>query len=133
MGITLKKWLESVKAWVQDERGLGLVESLVATAILGTAVIAFVLVLSSGSLAVREQEHQFVSQSLAQTQLEYIKGYPYNPEATNYPTVDVPEGYAVSVEVTSIPDTDTDIQKITVTVSRDGEEMLGIENFKVNR
>ncbi len=125
--------LARVKVGVQDQRGLGLVEALVAVAILGVAVVAFVVALSTGSIAVREGDQEVVAQSLARTQLEYIKGCSYNSTATTYPTVDTPEGYAISVEVGSIPDTGTDIQKITVTISRDGEDILTVEDYKVNR
>ena len=119
-----------IKAWVQDQRGLGLPESMVAVAILGVAVVAFVSALSAGSIAVREGDQEVVAQRLARTQLEYVKSCPYD---TTYSKVDEPEGYTISVGVDSIPDTDTDIQKITVTISRDGEDILIVEDYKVNR
>ena len=133
MRTIIRQWLTRVKVNIQDQRGMGLVESLAAVAILGTGVVAFVVALSAGSIAVREQEQQVVAQSLVQTQLEYTKSYPYDAGATTYPTVDTPAGYSISVEVDPISDTDTDIQKITVTVSRDGEDLLTVENYKVNR
>ena len=129
----MRQWLRRIKVWVQGERGLGIVESLAAVAILGAAVVAFIIALSTGSLAVREVDQETVAQSLVRTQLEYIKGYPYDPAAITYPKVDVPEGYTISVEVSSIPDTNTDIQKITVTISRDREEILNVADYKVNR
>ena len=125
--------LARVKTRAQDQRGLGLVETLVAVAILGTSVVAFVVALSAGSIAVGEQDEAVVAQSLAQTQLEYTKSYPYDSEATTYPTVDTAEGYTISVGVASIPDTDTDIQKITVTISRESETIMTVSNYKVNR
>jgi type II secretory pathway pseudopilin PulG len=126
-------WLRKVKDWVQDQRGVGLVESLVAVAILGITIVAFVMALSSGAIAVREGNQQVIAQSLVRTQLEYIKNYLYDPEATTYPTVDMPEGYTISVEVDSIPDTNADIQKIGVTVSLGDENILTVEDYKVNR
>ena len=131
--MTIRHYLARTKILIQGQKGLGLVESLVAVAILGTAVTAFIVALSAGSIAVREQEEQVVAQGLAQTQLEYVKSYSYDAEATAYPTVDMPEGYAISVEVSSVPDTDADIQKITVTISRQAEDILAVENYKVNR
>ncbi len=133
MGTIIKQQLARARVWVQDERGLSLVESLVAVAILGIAAVAFVVALSTGSIAVREEYQEAVAQSLVRTQLEYIKGYSYDPSATTYPTVDTPEGYTISVGVSSIPDTDTDIQKIAVTISREGEDILIVEDYKVNR
>jgi len=129
----VRQWLARTKVSVWDERGFGLVESLAAVAILGVAVVALVLSLSTGSITVREGDQEVVIQSLVQTQLEYVKGYPYDPEATTYPTVDAPEGYSVSVEVSTVPATDTDIQRITVTISRDEEAILTVEDYKVNR
>ena len=135
MGTTIRQWLGRAKDWVQDQRGLGLVESLAAVAILGVAVVAFLVALSTASIAVREGDQEVVAQSLARTQLEYVKNYPYDPAAITYPTVDEPEGYDISVAVSSIPeaDGDTDIQKITVTISREGEDILIVDDYKVNR
>jgi len=134
MGTSINKWLAGAKAClVGNERGFGLVETLAAVAILGVAVVALVLGLSTGSITVREGNQGLVAQSLAQTQLEYVKDYPYDPAATTYPTVDTPEGYSIGVEAGSIPDTDTDIQRITVTISRDGEAILTVKDYKVNR
>lgn len=133
MARTVRQRLARVKNRAHGQKGLGLVETLVAVAILGTSVVAFVAALSAGSIAVGEQDEKVVAQSLAQTQLEYTKSYLYDPEATTYPTVDTPEDYIISVNVTSIPDTDADIQKITVTISRDSENILTVEDYKVNR
>ena len=128
---TISGELARVKKRAQDQKGLGLVESLAAIAILGIAVVAFVAALSAGSIAVREQNQDVVAQSLARTQLEYVKGCSYN--ATTYPTVDTLEGYSISLGVSSIPGTDADIQKITVNITREGEDILTIEDYKVNR
>ena len=130
---TIRQGLARVKNQAQDQRGLGLVETLVAVAILGTSVVAFVVALSAGSIAVGEQDEEVMAQSLVQTQLEYTKSYPYDPEATTYPTVDTPEGYTISVGIASIPDTDADIQKITVTISRESENIMTVADYKVNR
>jgi type II secretory pathway pseudopilin PulG len=119
------------RAWSQA--GLGLVETLVAVAILGTSVVAFVVALSTGSIAVGKQDEEVVAQGLAQAQLEYTKSYPYDPEASTYPTVSTPEDYTVSVAVSSIPGTDEDIQKVTVTITHNSENILGVEDYKVNR
>ena len=122
-----------VRNRLQDQRGLGIVEALVAVAILGTSVVAFVVALSAGSIAVGEQDSAVVAQSLALTQMEYTKSCTYNPGAVTYPTVSTPAGYAISVGVTSVPDTDADIQKITVVVSREGQVLLTVADYKVNR
>ena len=132
MARTIQQWLRNVKVWFQDQRGLGLPETLVAVSIMGIAIVTFVSALSAGSIAVREGDQEVVAQRLARTQLECIKGFPYD---TTYSKIDEPEGYTISVGVDSIPEAegDTDIQKITVTISRGGEDILTVEDYKVNR
>ena len=120
-----------VKAQNQNEKGLGLVESMFAVAILGVTVVTFVIALSAGSVAVREQKQQVTAQSLAQTQLEYIKSAPYN--VASYPTIAEPEGYSISVSVNSNLYADSDIQQITVTITKSEEDILSIADYKVNR
>ena len=122
-----------VRAKAPDQRGLGLVETLVAVAILGTSVVAFAAGLSAGSIAVRGQDEIAVTQGLAQTQLEYTKSYAYNPGAVTYPAVAAPPGYSISVGVSAVPGTDANMQKITVTVSREGQAVETVAGYKVNR
>jgi Tfp pilus assembly protein PilV len=115
------------------QAGLGLVETLVAVAILGTSVVAFAAGLSAGSIAVGELGETEVTQGLAQTQMEYTKSYAYNPGAATYPALAAPPGYSVSVGVSAVPGTDTNIQKITVTVSQEGQAVATVAGYKVNR
>jgi type II secretory pathway pseudopilin PulG len=109
------------------------VETLVAVAILGTSVVAFVVSLSAGSLTVNELDRETIAQSLAQTQMEYTKNYGFIPGASTYPVLAVPATYSVSVDVLAIPGTDTNIQKITVTVQKDSASILTVSNYKVKR
>jgi type II secretory pathway pseudopilin PulG len=115
------------------QRGLGLVETLVAVAILGTAVVAFAAALGAGSIAVGEHDGEVVAQGLAQSQMEYTKSYAYDSGAPTYPLIAALEGYGISVGVSAVPNTDSDIQKITVTVSHQGEAILQVEGYKMNR
>jgi type II secretory pathway pseudopilin PulG len=121
------------KCRARGQGGLGLVETLVAVAILGTAVAAFVTALSAGSIAVGENDAENMAQGLAQSQLEYTKSYAYDSGATTYPAITAPEGYGIAVSVSSVPGTDSDIQKITVTISHEGESVLQVEDYKVDR
>jgi hypothetical protein len=96
-------------------------------------VVAFVLALSTGALTVTEQNKETTSQSLAQTQTEYTKNYPYAAGATTYPVLTPPATYSVTVGVTAVPSGDTNIQKITVTVFKEGKSVLTVMDYKVNR
>jgi type II secretory pathway pseudopilin PulG len=117
----------------RGERGITLVESLVAIAILGGGVITLILTMSGGALAIQENDEQAVAQSLARTQLEYTKSYAYDPGATTYPAVSAPDGYGILVGVTTAPGGDGNIQKITANVTRDGAVIMTTEDYKVNR
>jgi type II secretory pathway pseudopilin PulG len=116
----------------KGQAGLGLVETLVAVAILGTCVAAFAAGLSAGAMATGEHRTEAVAQELAQNQLESVKQAPFEPDGT-YESVAAPENYAVDVTVAEVPGTDADIQKITVTILRDGESVLALADYKVNR
>jgi type II secretory pathway pseudopilin PulG len=121
------------KLQLNSQKGIGLAEALVAVAILGTAVVSFVIALSTGSLAVNEQNKETTAQSLAQTQIEYTKNYPYAAGATTYPVLTPPATYSVTVGVTPVTGADTNIQKITVTVLKDSKSVLMVTDYKVNR
>ena len=121
------------KLQLNSQKGISLVETLVAVAILGTAVVAFVVSLSAGSLTANELNQETIAQGLAQTQMEYTKNAVFVPGAVTYPVLPVPDTYEVLVDVADVPGTDTNIQKIIVTVRKDGGDILTISNYKVNR
>jgi Tfp pilus assembly protein PilV len=120
-----------------NQEGVGLVEVLVAVAIVGMTVVALLAALSTGSIGVATSDEQVTAANLARSQLEYTRSQPY---ADFYETVTPPAGYAVSVQTASVPDAtsvpgadSTTIQKITVTVTRNSETLLTVEDFKVDR
>ncbi len=129
----MKRIKREIKCRFRGQSGIGLVETLAAVAILGTAVVAFATALSAGSIAVGEHDGEVIAQGLAQSQMEYTKSYTYNPGTITYPLLAAPEGYSLSVSVSAVPGTDADIQKITVIVNRGEEEMIKVEDYKVNR
>lgn len=110
-----------------------MLEALVSVGILGGVVITMILAMSSGALAVNENNEEVSIQNLARTQMEYIKSCSYVVGATSYPAVAVPESYSISVGVTSMPGTDTDIQKVTANISRNGIFIMAVTDYKVNR
>jgi type II secretory pathway pseudopilin PulG len=132
MAGTTRQWLTTLKAF-KDEGGLSLIEALVTIAVIGVALVAFSVALSTGSLAVNESDQEVTAQSLARTQMEYIKGYPYDPYATTYPAVNTTDNYSISVTVTSVPGANVNIQKVTANISKDAVVLLTVEDYKVKR
>lgn len=127
-----KKWPGRIYSrW--GESGIALVEALVAIAILGGGVLTMILAMSGGALAVRENGHEVTAQSLARTQMEYVKNCPYDPDAITYPAVAAPADYGISVGVTQVPGAGADIQKVTANITRDGTVIMAIQDYKVKR
>jgi type II secretory pathway pseudopilin PulG len=116
------------------EKGVGLVETLIAVGILGLALVALLSGVSAGSMAVSRNDERVTAENLARSQLEYVKSQAYQPPSSaSYATVTPPVGdYSVSTAVDSL-DADLDIEKITVTVTHDTKTVFVVEDYKVNR
>lgn len=127
------KRLTGATSRLKEQKGLGLAETLVAVALLGTAVVTFIAGISAGSISVSAQDEETQIQRLARSQMEYTKSYAYIPGASSYPTISTPSDYSLSVGVSSVPGTDSNIQKITVAVSRNSQVKLSLSDYKVNR
>ncbi len=118
----------------RDEEGVGLVETLIAVGILGLALTALLAAVSTGSLATSRSQERVTAENMARSQLEYVKSQPYATPPASYATVTPsPGGYAVSAVVEAIPDADSAIEKVTVTVTRDGKTLFVTEDYKVDR
>jgi len=124
--------LKRMKQIKDSQQGLGLVETLVAVAILGTALVTFISALSTGAMSVGVNEQETIAQRLAQSQIEYTQNLAFSP-AGAYPVIAVPAGYSLTVTTDSVPDGDVNIQKIIVTVLRDGASIFEVSGYKVNR
>lgn len=124
--------LKKIGSGPDNERGFGIAEALVAIAIIAIVVTGFLATYGTGSLAVLTIDAEAEMQRLARNQLEYVKSYTYDPAAITYPLLATPPEYNVIVVVSPLPATDSNIQQISVTVSRDGRT-LTVVNYKVNR
>ena len=118
---------------VGGQEGVGLVETLVAVAILGVTLVTLLAAISTGSIGVATTEERVSAENLARSQLEYAKSQSYLTAPASYATVTPLAGYAISADATSIPEGDSSVQKITVTVTRDGDTLLTVEDYKVDR
>ena len=117
---------------LSSDRGVSLVETLIAVAIAAIAITALLAALSTGSMAVQKSDGRTTAENLARAQMEYTKGLAYLTAPASYATLAAPSGYSISADATSISGRDTDIQKITVTVSYNGDTFT-VEGFKTDR
>jgi type II secretory pathway pseudopilin PulG len=120
---------------LHGQRGIGLVETLVAIAILGVGVTAFVTDLSAGSIAVNVQNETTLAQGLAQTQMEVIKAAPYDKTGRSYRPVDSPDGYTIRIDAGPVEGNENkkNIQQVSVTILHNENKILTLEDYKVNR
>ncbi len=134
--------LKRVKWAMKSEKGFSLIETMVALAIMGLVAVGFLSGLATSSRAVIIAKEQTTAQSLAKSQMEYIKEQPYdgvnNPPVYNYIS-DIPATYVVHYTATRLdPEGDGNadddgIQKIVVTVERNGKTLVRLEDYKVDR
>lgn len=110
-------------------------EILIAMAILGAIGVVFLNAIISGSLGAAKIDERSTAESLARTQMAYIKSLPYD-DSNYYPvTFSPPVGYTPLIEVTnqSPPEYPDTIQKVVVKIYRDERPILSVESFKVKR
>jgi prepilin-type N-terminal cleavage/methylation domain-containing protein len=111
-------------AILRGERGMSLIEVLIALAILAIAGIAFLSGLIMTSQGVMVSQNRLGLESLAKSQMEYIKSQPYsdNLSAPYSELADIPDGYSINILSQILnqdddPEDDDGIQQVTVTVS----------------
>ena len=120
-------------ARLRSERGVTLVETLVAVAILGAALVVFLAGMSAGLLSTSQSDRLSTAHELARSQMEYTKAAAYNAAPYAYATVTPPSGYAVSANAIAISGGDANVQLITVQVTKDSAVVYALEGYKVNR
>jgi len=134
MSATVKATGKRFTPLVTKQRGIGLVEVLIALAITGIAVVAFLSSLYAGTRTVSIIYERVTAENLARSQLEYVKSQDYITAPATYETLpSVPPDFTITAKASAIDERDDNIQKITVTVSRNGKTLLVLEDFKVNR
>ena len=126
------------KDWLREkEKGVTLIETLVALAILGVAAVTFLSGLATVTKATVVTDEQAIAESLVRAEAEYVKSYPYQYEATEYPVdpgLTTPSGWTVPPPVVELVHaTDDGVQKVTVTAEHNGDALLSLEIYKVDR
>ena len=129
------------KGVTKNERGVGLIEVLVALAILGVIAVAFLTGLATTAKAVLIADVRTTAESLARTQMEDVKDQPYDDTLPiEYTELsDIPADFDIDITAERMdPEedgtgNDDGIQKITVTVEFQGEVKTTLVDYKVDR
>jgi type II secretory pathway pseudopilin PulG len=125
---------------MRGEQGFALVESLVAVVVFGAITAAFFGSLSTGFKVLFATDERQTAKSLAESQLEYVKGLSVSALLPSYPPdtnilAEYPY-YTVIINGTAIDSRDNNIQRISVIVSHQGRKIIltdnsTLEGFKV--
>ena len=129
---------------IADPAGFSLVEELVALGLVALGIVLLVAMITTGSVGVSTLGDKTTADSLARSQLELVKAAAYEPDpSTNpYPSVSVTAPYSSSLTVEYWDEANeafvssvqnSGLQRITVTVSRDGDDIVTLQDYKVDR
>ncbi|MCJ7515737.1 MAG: type II secretion system GspH family protein [Dehalococcoidia bacterium] len=135
---------KKVRSTNNKESGFSLIEILVALGILAAVAVVFLLGMTTSSKAVMVSQEAVAVDSLAKSQMEYVKNLPY--DSTNNPPVygvdpnlTIPQGYQILPSTVRLdPENDglgddDGVQQITVTITRNGQTTSTLVDYKVNR
>jgi prepilin-type N-terminal cleavage/methylation domain-containing protein len=145
------------KAFQGHSRGFTLVEVLITIALIGAISVAFFSFMSAATSALIHADERTIAESLARSQMEYVKNQGYNSTATypKIPNIYIPVGYTIwsvsrngtvvnggaSDRVIAIPwdsgnntpaTSDTGLQMIALVIKHQGKEISTFINDNPN-
>lgn len=122
---------------MKSEIGYSLIETLVALAIMGIVAVIFLGGMATTTKANIVTDKKATAESLVFSEIEYVKNYTYQYDTSQYPVdpaLAIPEGWGVPQPVVELVHaTDDGIQKVTVTAQYNGEAVLSVDVYKVDR
>ena len=123
------------------QKGVSLIDTVIALGILGLIGVAFLSGLTATSRAVMISQEDVLVESLAKSQVEHIKAQnyipvdDYVPETCYYEKIDdIPAGYDIEIippQTIIAPDTGPfELQLITVVVKRNGKGVFTMSMYR---
>ena len=120
-------------AEIRDSRGTFLLETVVASMVFSMVGVAVLSSLGTVNIAGALTEEQSQAENIARNQMEDIFDQVYRePDQTPYPDITLlPVGYSVTTAVTHVDgNTDPEVEKIALTISHHGKEVLLLETAR---
>ena len=128
---------------MRNERGFSLIEVIIALALLGIIAVVFLGGLATASKAILVADVRTTAESLARSQMEHVKSQNYDkdndPPQYTLLLSDIPDGYYIDITPERLDpnedgtENDDGIQKITVTIKHGTEQVITLEDYKVDR
>jgi prepilin-type N-terminal cleavage/methylation domain-containing protein len=132
--ITFTGFLSSLNG----QRGLTLIETLIALAILAAVAVVFLVGMTTSTRGVIVTQEQVSGEGLAKSQMESIKQQDYRVDQlyTKLDQAQIPTGYDIGIMVQPMnPRGDTThnddgLQRITITITHGGKTVFTLEGYK---
>jgi type II secretory pathway pseudopilin PulG len=122
-----------MKRLLKSQRGVGLVEVIIALGLLGIISIAFLGALATASSAIVVSDEQTTAESLASSEMEYIKSQDYIDYSADphnvYDSISAPDNYSITTTVAPFnPETGEPYTQVGgVFAQDDGIQLITIE------
>jgi len=134
----MMRFWQKIMGLNRRELGITFLETVIALAVLGAVSVSFLNGLTSASKSVIIVDEKTTAESLARSQMEWIKNASYSYNATSYSAAPIPDGkdylqYSSVVAAESVHTPDDGIQKITVSIQRSGKGVYFLQGYKVDR
>ena len=119
----------------KNQKGMTLIETIVAIAIIGAVCVVFLQGLVVSSKGTLEADEQATAESIARCQMEWVQGLRYVDNATQYSSASLDafsdyEAYSANITAQPLSSPEDGIQKITITVLHCGDAVMSIEGYK---
>ena len=119
------------KAFQGRSRGFTLIDVMIAIALFGVIAIAFLSALSTASTVLIITDDRATAESLARSQMEYVKN---SPKSASYepsiPPAYEEAGYSANITASNVPSR-AGLQKITIRIDRHDEELVTLVGYKL--
>ena len=115
---------------MKGEKGLSLIETIAAVALLGLIGASFLSGLATTSTARVTADERASAKILAENVMENVRKQPY---ATSYTFTTPPEYSGYTATIDAVKERNNNIQKITVTIHHRDKDVLSLESYKVSR
>ena len=119
---------------MKSNKGFAFLETIVALALSGVVAAVFLNSVGTAAKATMVAEEEVTAESLVRSEMEYIKSCAYQGSATEYPiapTLSIPNRWSMPEPTVEV--LDDGIQKVTITVRRDGDDELSVIMYKADR
>lgn len=126
----IKRLLKSISSFSRAQKGISLIEALLAVALVAAIVPVFMQALSATSMSTQMHKERVTATSLALWQIENIKAAPYREDGvySDYLIFPLPVNYQISL---STEQQDVGKQEVTAEVRFQEDFVYDISTMKV--